>query len=251
MVSIIEKAGASGLIAGTWASGCERPGSRRADAEAAASALPLTWRFAAGAGVRPRSRRTDPEAATNGLALAERFVLEAGLRIFLLDLRAIVFPLLGFVPLPIPEAHIGQREGGNPVPPGAEMKDAANALPCQRVRLAEVTTGPRPEIAHRIPDTQRRQRRLWVPDIALPSGQARGRARHSGMTGAGLAQFNKRGDSPCPRMARGGAYPRSLRAVADFARRCLRRDVDGPIHQSHVAAAGAWKESGWLEIQEA
>jgi hypothetical protein len=34
-------------------------------------------------------------------------------------------------------------------------------------------------------------------------------------------------------------------------RRCLRRDVDGPIHQSHVAEAGAWKESEWLEIQEA
>ena len=32
-------------------------------------------------------------------------------------------------------------------------------------------------------------------------------------------------------------------AVARCARRCLRRDVDGPIHQSHVAAAGAWKES--------
>src|SRR5688572_1580301 len=104
MVSIIEKAGASGIMAGTWTSGCERPGSRRTDAEAAASALPWADRFAAGAGVRPRSRRTDPEAATKGLALAERFVLEAGLRIFLLDLRAIVFPLLGFVPLPIPEA---------------------------------------------------------------------------------------------------------------------------------------------------
>jgi hypothetical protein len=47
------------------------------------------------------------------------------------------------------------------------------------------------------------------------------------------------------------AYPRSPGAMASYARRCLRRDVDGPIHQSHVAAAGAWKESEWLEIQEA
>ena len=38
-------------------------------------------------------------------------------------------------------------------------------------------------------------------------------------------------------------YPRSLRGVSSCARRCLRRDVDGRIRPSHVAAAGAWKES--------
>jgi hypothetical protein len=42
----------------------------------------------------------------------------------------------------------------------------------------------------------------------------------------------------------GGAYPRCPARVARCACRCLRRDVDGPIHSSHVAAAGAWKESG-------
>ena len=36
-------------------------------------------------------------------------------------------------------------------------------------------------------------------------------------------------------------YPRSPGAVADFACRCLRRDVDRSV--LHVAAAGAWKES--------
>ena len=46
-------------------------------------------------------------------------------------------------------------------------------------------------------------------------------------------------------------YPRCMARVAPYACRCPRRDVDGPIHQSHVAAAGAWKESEWLEIQEA
>ena len=125
MVSISEKAGASGAMAGTLASsgatagtlacGCERPRPRRTGADAAASALPLAARFAAGAGVRRRSRRTDPEVATNGLALAARFALDAGLRVFLLDLRAIVFPLLfGLCRFPHPGSTYRPTRGWEP-----------------------------------------------------------------------------------------------------------------------------------------
>ena len=112
MVSISEKASTRGAttaslasscgVAGTVTSSRARPRPRRTDAEAATNGLALAARFAT-----PRSRRTDPEAATNGLALAARFAAGAGLRVFLLDLRAIVFSIaLRFVPLPSSRKHI-------------------------------------------------------------------------------------------------------------------------------------------------
>ena len=88
---------------------------RRAGAEAAVSGLVLAARFATCAGGRPRSRRTEPEAATSGLALAARFALGAGLRIFLLDLRAIVFPLLfGLCRFPHPGSTYRPTRGWEP-----------------------------------------------------------------------------------------------------------------------------------------